>query len=208
MTSQQIEVTYNAEGLPETRRLCPYIYNANGINGEFVCNKQGIMMIDFQYEDNGNLHSIRYYSGEDREKKKEGYHGVFCERFSYDSYGNLKERSQRDRNENLCSDINGVSMYRYKYNYDEDSVLIKEEFLGFTGEPVWDNNFHSTTVEFAIEMRDGIRKRELVVSIDEIGSSVMAVDEGTKSGQDQTVSESDDKQQSVLNLESRKSDAL
>ena len=35
LTSRQIEVTYNAEGLPETRRLSPYMYNANGINGEY-----------------------------------------------------------------------------------------------------------------------------------------------------------------------------
>lgn len=227
MASQQIEVTYNAEGLPETRRLSPYIYNANGINGEYyvydqnqrlttlyyldingeyVCNKQGIMMIDFQYENNGNLHSIRYYSGEDREKKTEGYQGIFCERFSYDSYGNLKERSQRNRNENLCSDVNGVCVYRYNYDYDTDSALVKEEFLGFDGEPVRDNSFHSTLVEF--EMLEGIRKRELVVSIDAIGSSVMAIDKETQNEQNQTVLELDYKQQNIISLESVQSDAV
>lgn len=193
--SQQIEVTYNADGLPETRRLSPKIYNANGINGEyyvydqnrrlttlyyldingeFVCNKQGIMMVDFQYEDNGNLHSIRYYGGEDREKKTAGCQGVFCERFSYDSYGNLKERSQRDVNENLCSDVNGVCMYRYHYNYDTDSMLVKEEFLGFDGEPVLDNKFHSTAVEF--QKRDENEKREILVLLDPVGSSVAATE--------------------------------
>ena len=181
MTSQQIEVTYNSEGLPETRRLSPYIYNANGINGEyyvydqnhrlttlyyldingeFVRNKQGIMMIDFQYEDNGNLHSIRYYGGEDRDKKTEGYQEVFCERFSYDSYGNLIERSQRDRNENLRSDVNGICIYRYSYDYDTNSELRKEEYLGFDGKPVRDKQFCSTSVEF--KMFDGdIGNREL-----------------------------------------------
>ncbi len=194
LTSRQIEVTYNAEGLPETRRLSPYMYNANGINGEyyvydenkrlttlyyldingeFVCNKQGIMMIDFQYEDNGNLHSIRYYGGEDRTKKTEGYQGVFCERFSYDSNGNLKERSQRDRNENLRSDNNGVCMYRYEYDEKADYELRKEEFLGFDGEPVRDNCFQSTYVVF--EMSDKGTDRELSVSIDAIGSSVTDV---------------------------------
>ena len=93
MTSRQIEVDYNSEGLPLTRRLSSSVYNLNGINGEyyvydenqrlvtlyyldvngkFVCNKQGIMMVDFEYEDNGNLHSIRYYSGENREQKNGG----------------------------------------------------------------------------------------------------------------------------------------
>lgn len=188
MTSQQIEVTYNAEGLPETRRLSPYIYNSNGINGEyyvydknqrlttlcyldingeFVQNKQGIMMIDFQYEDNGNLRSIRYYSDEDRKMKTEGFQGVFCERFSYDSYGNLKERSQRDRNENLRSDMNGVCIYRY--NYDTKGTLLKEEFLGVDGEPVQDNRFHSTCIEF--EMLDDNKEREISISMDAIGSS-------------------------------------
>lgn len=191
MTSQQIEVTYNSEGLPETRRLSPYIYNANGVNGEyyvydkdkrltqlyyldingqFVCNKQGIMMVDFQYEDNGNLHSIRYYGGEDRDKKTEGYREVFCERFSYDAYGNLKERSQRDRNENLRSDINGVCIYRYEYDYDAHSALVKEEFLGFDGEPVRDNRFYSTSVQFAMSSGVSNTGRELIVSVDEIGS--------------------------------------
>lgn len=190
LTSRQIEVTYNEEGLPETRRLSPYMYNANGINGEyyvydknkrlttlyyldingeFVCNKQGIMMIDFQYEDNGNLHSIRYYSGEDRKNKTEGYQGVFCERFSYDSNGNLKERSQRDRNENLRSDNNGVCIYHYEYDYNKDAELRKEEFLGFDGEPVRDNRFQSTSVTF--EMSDKNMAQELSVSIDAIGSS-------------------------------------
>lgn len=192
MTSRQIEVTYNSEGLPEMRRLSPYIYNSNGINGEyyvydknqrlmtlyyldingeFACNKQGIMMIDFQYEDNGNLHCIRYYGGKDRKIKTEGFQGVFCERFSYDSNGNLKERSQRDRNENLRSDKNGVCKYRYSYDYNNDGALEKEEFFGFDGEPVRDNYFHSTFVEFA--MSDRIGGREFSVSLDMVGSSAI-----------------------------------
>ncbi len=188
MTTRQIEVTCYEDGLIRTRRLSPYMYNANGINGEyyvydenrrlktlyyldingeFVCNKQGIMMVDFQYEDNGNLHSIRYYGGEDRGEKTEGYQGVFCERFSYDSDGNLKERSQRDRNENLRSDDNGVCMYRYYY--DEEGRLEKEEFLGFDGAPVRDNYFQSTYVLF--DMDDGGEMPELSVSMEAVGSS-------------------------------------
>ncbi|MCI9296017.1 MAG: hypothetical protein HFI10_01135 [Lachnospiraceae bacterium] len=187
MTTRQIEVTYYEDGLIKTRRLSPYMYNANGINGEyyvydenrrlktlyyldingeFVCNKQGIMMVDFQYEDNGNLHSIRYYGGEDREEKTEGYQGVFCERFSYDLDGNLKERSQRDRNENLRSDDNGVCIYRYHY---DEGRLVKEEFLGFDGEPVRDNYFQSNYVLF--DMDDGGEMTELSVSIEAVGSS-------------------------------------
>ncbi len=210
MISQQIEVTYNAEGLPETRRFSPNIYNANGINGEyyvydqnrrlttlyyldingeFVCNKQGIMMIDFQYEDNGNLHSIRYYGGEDRTKKMEGYQGVFCERFAYDSYGNLKERSQRDRNENLCSDVNGVCTYRYSYDHSGNSTLIKEEFLGFDGEPVMDNHFYSTSVGF--KLIDEIGDRKILILMDELDPSVTVIEEpensfGAEQQRDQT----------------------
>ncbi|MCM1233895.1 MAG: hypothetical protein NC489_27635 [Ruminococcus flavefaciens] len=216
ITSQQIEVTYNAEGLPETRRLSPKIYNANGINGEyyvydknrrlttlyyldingeFICNKQGIMMVDFQYEDNGNLHSIRYYGGEDREEKTEGYQGVFCERFSYDSYGNLKERSQCDRNENLCSDVNGICMYRYHYDKDTNSTLVKEEFLGFDGEPVLDNNFHSTTVEFEM-CYENVKYAdwEIKVHLDSVGSSVAAKDEESDSTLISGLQLEDDKQ--------------
>ena len=66
--SQEIEVTYNADGLPETRRISPYIYNLYGVNGERylynqnkqltalyyldingnpICNQKGIMMVTF-----------------------------------------------------------------------------------------------------------------------------------------------------------------
>lgn len=52
MTSQQIEVTYNSEGLPETRRLNPYIYNVNGINGEYyVYDERGGNRTDIWYVD-------------------------------------------------------------------------------------------------------------------------------------------------------------
>ena len=193
MTSQQIEVTYNADGLPLTRKLSPSIYNSNGINGEqyvydenqrlktlyyldingeFVCNKQGIMMVDFEYEDNGCLHSIRYYSGEDRKQKTEGYQGVFCERFSYDSHGNLKERSQRDRNENLHCDKNGICTYRYKY--DGDSALIEESFFGFDGEAVQDNHFHSKYVRFK-KLRN-LKEHGIDVLLDEEGIAIEMVD--------------------------------
>lgn len=192
MTAHRIEVIYNEEGLPKIRRLCSNMYNSNGvngeyyvydqnrrvttlyyldINGEFVCNKQGIMMIDFQYEDNGNLHSIRYYGDEDREKKTEGYREVFCERFSYDSYGNLKERSQRDRNENLCSDENGVCIYRYSYDYDKNNALVEETFWGMDGEPALAERFQSTSVRFGIK---GIVEKELSIVIDASGLSATA----------------------------------
>lgn len=73
--SQQVKVTYNADGLPRTRSLTPHIYNLYGINGEQytydqdkrltslcyldingkpVCNKLGIMMITFQYDEDGH----------------------------------------------------------------------------------------------------------------------------------------------------------
>lgn len=193
MTSQQIEVTYNADGLPLTRKLSPSIYNLNGINGEqyvydekqrlktlyyldingeFVRNKQGIMMVDFEYEDNGSLHSIRYYSGEDRKQKTEGYQGVFCELFSYDSHGNLKERSQRDRNENLHCDKNGICTYRYKY--DDNSALIEESFFGFDGEEVQDNYFHSTYVRFK-KMRN-LKEHGIDVLLDEEGIAIEIAD--------------------------------
>lgn len=185
LTSQQIEVTFYPDGRPKTRRLSPYIYNLYGvngeyyaydengylsslyfldINGEYVCNKLGIMRIDFQYEDNGNLHSIRYYSDGDREKKTEGFQGVFCERFSYDAKGRLFERYQLDRNENLRSDVNGVCMYRYQYR-KEDGKLEQEKFLGFNGEAVRDRRFYGTYVSFDIrKMEEG--ERAFIVSTD------------------------------------------
>lgn len=185
LTDRRIEVTYYPDGRAKTRRLSPYIYNSYGVNGEyyvydgngylsslyfldidgeFVCNKLGIMRIDFQYEDNGNLHSIRYYSDENRKKKTEGFQGVFCEKFSYDSQGRLLERYQQDRNENLCGDVNGVCMYRYRYR-EEGGAVEKEEFLGFNGESVRDRRFYGTYVSFHMEeMKKGEKK--FIVSTD------------------------------------------
>lgn len=180
MTSQQIEITYNTKGLPKTRRLSPYIYNFYGvngeyydydqhnrlsslyyidINGEFICNKLGIMRIDFQYEDDGSLHSIRYYSDQNRTKKTEGFQGVFCEKFSYDSQGRLFERYQQDRNENLRCDVNGVCIYRYHYGENEQNRLTEEEFFGFSGEPVRNTRYYDTHVMFdEVLLEEGLRE--------------------------------------------------
>jgi len=145
LSSQQINVTYNSEGLPAMRRLdqstCN-LYGINGerytydrdrhlaslcyldVNGEPVCNKTGIMLITFKYDHSGNLASIRYYSDEDGTEKTEGFYGVFCEKFFYDSSNNLTERRQLDRTENWSYDENGV----YKYEYIYDSNTLREEF--------------------------------------------------------------------------------
>lgn len=203
MAFKQMEVSYNKAGLVEERRLSPRFYNCYGVNGEryeydenkrvstlyyldidgeAVCNKLGIMRIDFQYEDNGNLHSIRYYGDEEGTKKIEGFQGVFCEKFAYDSRGRLYERYQQDRNENLRCDRNGVCMYRYQYGEEmEDGKKnqsgkkikygngkrIEEKFLGFTGEPVRHNQLYDKHVIFdETPLEDG--SCELCVSTDAI----------------------------------------
>lgn len=144
MTSQQIEVTYNAAGLPKTRRLKSrmnlygvsgerYTYDLNDQlstihyldeNGESVCNKVGIMTMRFQYDRDGNLQSVCYYSDEEQEEKTTGFYDVFCEKFSYEN-GNLVERRQLGYNESLCYDTHGVCQYRYVYN---DGTLVRNPF--------------------------------------------------------------------------------
>lgn len=204
---QQMEVTYNKAGLVEERRLSPSIYNCYGVNGEHyeydqnkrvstlyyldingeaVCNKLGIMRIDFQYEDNGNLHSIRYYGDEEGTKKIEGFQGVFCEKFSYDSRGRLYERSQQDRNENLRCDRNGVCMYRYEYGKKKESgkenkegKRVEETFLGFTGEPVQHKQFYDTHVRLD-EMRLEDGGYEFCVSTDAFYFPFGVLEEGEK----------------------------
>ncbi len=163
ITSQQIEVTYNSDGLPEKRRISSGISNLYGINGECyqydenrrlkelcylgidgepVCNKLGIMVIDFSYEEeSGNLHSIRYYSDQQKTEKTEGFYGVFCEKFEYDPYGNVILREQLGRDENWWYDDDNV--YRYEYTY-EAGALVREAYFNFDDSPAWneriDNN--------------------------------------------------------------------
>lgn len=167
ISPRQIETIYNADGRPEVRRFSPYVYNSYGINGERymynqdgqlttlyyldingvpVCNKLGIKMVSFQYEEDGNLHSIRYFSDDEGKEKTEGFHGVFCEKFEYDSHGNLCERCQLDRNENWWYDVNGV--YKYQYTY-ENGALIQESFLARQEQPVRDKRFQTSSIRFA-----------------------------------------------------------
>lgn len=188
LTSQQIEVIYNSDGLPEIRRLhagnknlCgvngeKYAYNQEkrltalcylDINGEAICNDLGIMLITFQYDRDGNLLDIRYFSDENGMEKTEGFHGVFCEKFAYDSFGNLTRRKQLDRSGDCCYDMNGVYIYQYTY---KEGMLIQEEYLGFGEEPIRDNSFHSSTMKF-VENKVG-KDREISITFDRVNVSV------------------------------------
>lgn len=153
LISQQIEVIYNSAGLPEMRKLNShinlygvsgerYIYNENGqistlyfldTDGIPVCNNIGIMTIDFQYDEDGNLQNIRYYSDEEKTEKTEGFCGVFCENFKYEN-GNLAERRQLGRNGSPCYDMNSVCKYRYVYDH---GALTEEYFYGRNNSSVY-----------------------------------------------------------------------
>ena len=175
MTSQQIETTYNSKGMPETRKLFPYCLNTYGINGERyvydknnrltdlyyldidgepVRNKHGIMKVSFKYEDSGRLHSIRYFGDENGNVKVDGINDVFCERFFYDTNGNLITHEQLDKNEMVCSDKNGVSRYRYEYD-KATNELKKEDFEDFDDTPVRNINLHSSSIAWEKERRNG-----------------------------------------------------
>lgn len=168
MTDRQIEVVYNADGLPQTRRLASRAGNLYGVNGEQydydgqkrlsrmyyidadgnpICNKQGIMMVTFEYKNEkaDRPSAIRYYGDMEGVKKTEGFYGVFCERFTYDDNGNVKERRQLDRSENWTCDSNGV--YQYEYDYDAGR-LTEESFCGVDEKAVKDKRFHTVSVGF------------------------------------------------------------
>lgn len=170
MIAQQIETVYNSDGLPQRRRLCSQAYNLYGVNGEQysynqdrqlstlcyldadgnpVCNKLGIMMVEFEYRDDGKLQSIRYYSDQNGTERVEGFHGVFCEILDYDEEGkNIVSRRQRDRGENWCYDSNGVYQYTYQY---QDGFLEQESFWGVDEAPVQDSRFNSRWIKFYAE---------------------------------------------------------
>ena len=191
MTSRQIETSYYSDGLPRMRRLRPGVNNQNGVNGESyiydenkrlttlsyldpdgepVCNKQGIMTVKFQYDDD-NLHSICYFSDSEGKNRTEGFNGVFCEKMEYDSYGNIIERKQLDRKENWWCDENGVYMYQYTYT---DGALTQETFLGIGKKPVRDSRYHSRVIKFE-KQRAGLGK-VLSISLDPIGTPTAEID--------------------------------
>ncbi|WP_204791647.1 hypothetical protein, partial [Oscillibacter sp. CU971] len=170
MISQDIETVYNSNGLPQRRRLCSQAYNLYGVNGEQysynqdrqlstlcyldadgnpVCNKLGIMMVEFEYRDDGKLQSVRYYSDQNGAERVEGFHGVFCEILDYDEEGkNIVSRRQKDRGENWCYDSNGVYQYTYQY---QGGVLEQESFWGVDEAPVQDSRYNSRWIKFYAE---------------------------------------------------------
>lgn len=187
MTSWYIETNYNAEGMPESRRLIPRINNQYGVNGERyvfdenkrltelcyldidgepACNKDGIMLIKFQHEENGNLRSISYFSDENGIKKTEGFNNVYCEKFEYDAYGNLTERRQLGRDENWQYDDNGIYMYQYTYI---DGMLEEEAFWGKGNKPLRDNRYHSRVINF--KEQKNIFGREIIIILDASSST-------------------------------------
>lgn len=183
----QIKVTYNSDGLPQTRQLSPAVYNMYGVNGERyvydsekrlsslcyldihgnpVCNKSGIMMVTFEYTEGDRPNSIRYYGDENGSEKTEGFHGVFCEKFSYDNDGNLSERRQSDRSENPGYDINGI--YRYQYTYS-NGALLEESFFASYEKPIKDKLFQSHSIKYEAE-GEGSRKT-ISITLDSAGVS-------------------------------------
>lgn len=181
---QKIETVYRSDGLPELRRLYSDAYNLYGVNGERytynrdqqvsslcyldaegepTCNKLGVMMVEFEYQDDANLQSIRYYGDQKGSERVEGFHGVFCEILEYDEEGkNIVSRRQKDRSESLCFDKNGVYQYHYQY---KDSALVLEEFLAVDNAPIQNIRFNSCWVRFQLENLDG---RRICVDLDPV----------------------------------------
>lgn len=179
LASQHIETTYNADGLPEMRRLAQGTCNLYGVNGERytydynnrmtslcyldgdgmpVCNKIGVMLITFKYDDERNQISVRYYSNENGTEKTEGFYGVFCEKLFYDSFYNLTERRQLDRTENWSCDNNGVYQYKYKYKYEPTyfgKTLQEESYWGLNETSAWNKQCSSHSLSFETGIDDG-----------------------------------------------------
>ena len=194
MEEQQIEVAYNASGLPQSRKLdgdFRNLYGVNGeryaydkdnrltalyyldANGETICNNLGIMMVSFQYDNDGNMSSIRYFSDENGIERIEGFHDVFCENLFYDNDGNIEERRLLNRSESWCYDSNGVCVYRYEHS---NGMLTQETFLAFDGgAKIRDKNLQSKTVEFHQEKRG--KEREIVITLDAVATVPADIDD-------------------------------
>ena len=165
----QIEIRYGSNGMPVMRKLSTNVCNPYGINGERytydsdnrlesilyldvngmpACNKQGIMLITFQYDENGGC-KISYYSDENGTERTEGFYGVCCEEIKYDSKGKVTERRQMDKRNRWCCDINGV--YKYIYEYEEGR-LVSEAYYGVDEQLVRNSRFDSKSVGFSLKM--------------------------------------------------------
>ncbi|MBD5493548.1 MAG: hypothetical protein HDR12_03970 [Lachnospiraceae bacterium] len=184
VVSWQIESSYDSNGMPVMRKLDGGVCNLYGINGERytydfynrlesicyldvngmpACNKQGILMITFQHDEDGGC-EISYYSDENGTERTEGFYGVYCEEIKYDSYGNIKERRQKDKQGRWCCDVNGV--YKYIYEY-ENGRLISEAYYGVDEQPVRNNQLDSQSVGFSLEKEGETEKIGVILDYEE-----------------------------------------
>ena len=187
LMAAQIEVVYDDDGRPGVRRLGSGVYNQYGINGERyeydsggriaklcyldingepICNKLGIMMVAFKYNDEGKLQSIQYFSDEEEKDKTEGFWGVACEKFAYDQNGNLKERRQENRGGEWWYDTKDVYMYQYSY---EKGRLVREEYLGQGKVPARENDLYSSSRNFKEGKISG--NRSITIILDSMDSN-------------------------------------
>ncbi|MDE7353181.1 MAG: hypothetical protein K2O06_09035 [Acetatifactor sp.] len=175
VTSWQMESSYDYDGRPALRKLSAGMCNLYGINGERytydaerrlesicyldvngmpACNKQGIMLITFQYDEEGGC-KIAYYCDESAAERTEGFHGVYCEELTYDSNGNITQRQQKDKQGSWCCDANGVYKYIYEYDYEYEPARLKSEaYKGVDELPVRINGWDSQTIGFSLEMKE------------------------------------------------------
>lgn len=191
LTTTQIEVSYNQEGMPETRMLGAegsnlygisgeqYIYDKEGritelcyldTKGNSICNNQGVMTVTFHYEtrNHKNLCAIRYYGDEHKTKKTEGFNNVFCEKFEYDDeHNNLIERRQFDRRENKACDKNGVHIYQYTY---QNGQLKQERYLD-TERKKTRNSRTNNSSRISYDERYKFREQQLDIVFDYAKSS-------------------------------------
>lgn len=172
VTSWQLECRYDTDGRPLERKLGAGVCNLYGINGERYtyddqrrlvslcyldengissCNKEGIMLITFRYDEDGSR-EIAYYSDENGTERTEGYHGVYCEELTYDANGNLTKRRQKDKQGRWCCDDNGVYQYIYRY---EGGRLKSEAYFGVDEEPVRIRGWDSRMIFFSQEKENG-----------------------------------------------------
>lgn len=209
---QQIEVNYNSDGLPETRRINPHIYNLYGVNGERyvydqnkhltalyyldingnpVCNQLGIMMVSFEYGEDDRLACIRYFSDENGTEKVEGFNKVFCEKYAYDTDGNLCQRKQLNRNENKWYDKNGVCEYQYAYDHGR---LIRETFLDVSGNSIRKKELQSASLEYHEKVKEDGNKM-IIVSFDSV---VISTNQNTQIKVEEKKSKIENKEDTVL----------
>lgn len=114
-----------------------------GIDNNVTCNKIGLAIKEFVYDDNDNCIKASYYNA-DHKASHDG-NGAAVYKFTHDHYGNRVSQTHWTIDDEPTI-LKGSGMYGFRYTYDDHGCNIKTDCLDKDGNLMLCNLGYSTTI--------------------------------------------------------------